>query len=159
MQLRHTPDCGVPIVHASGAGVAKQPGEALLFNQLQGWGVDSLHIPNPSADQEVTDMRHAQPRQYFASNQRAIANADAIEWEELPSLAKRLVNRETQGRGANDSRFQNSMSFDTPWGATMPAALDPAPTSQPFVERIAGLASREVIEPDVFLHFFGPNAD
>jgi hypothetical protein len=107
-------------------------------------------------------MRHAQPRQYFASTQRAVANADAIEWEELPSLAKRLINRggqPAQARGANDSRFQNSTSFDTPWGATMPADLDPAPVSQPFVERMAGLATREVIEHDVFLHFFGPNAD
>jgi len=106
-------------------------------------------------------MRHAQPRQYFASNQRAVANADAIEWEELPSLAKRLINRgqPAQARGANDSRFQNSTSFESPWGATMPAALDPAPVSQPFVERLEGLAMREVVEPDVFMHFFGPDAD
>jgi hypothetical protein len=99
-------------------------------------------------------MSHLQPRQYFASTQRAVANADAIEWEDMPSLTKRLVNR-----GANDSRFQNSASFDSPWGATMPAILDPAPMSQPFVERLAGLATREVNEPDVFQHFFGPNAD
>ena len=106
-------------------------------------------------------MSPAQPRQYFASTQRAVANADAIEWEELPSLAKRLINRgqPSNVRGANDSRFQNSTSFESPWGATMPAALDPAPVSQPFVERMAGLATREVIEPDVFHHFFGPNAD
>jgi len=99
-------------------------------------------------------MSHVQPRQYFASTQRAVANADAIEWEDMPSLTKRLVNR-----GANDSRFQNSTSFDSPWGATMPAALDPTPMSQPFVERLAGLSTREVNEPDVFQHFFGPNAD
>ena len=99
-------------------------------------------------------MSHLQPRQYFASTQRAVANADAIEWEDMPSLTKRLVNR-----GANDSRFQNSTSFDSPWGATMPAALDPTPISQPFVERLAGLSTREVVEHDVFLHFFGPNAD
>jgi hypothetical protein len=106
-------------------------------------------------------MRHAQPRQYFAATQRAIANADAIEWEELPSLAKRLINRGTSvpQRGANDSRFQNSASFESPWGATMPAALDPAPVSQPFVERLEGLSMREVVEPDVFHHFFGPNSD
>jgi len=105
-------------------------------------------------------MRHAQPRQYFASTQRAVANADAIEWEELPSLAKRLINRgqAAQVRGANDSRFQNSTSFDQPWGATMPAALDPAPVSQPFVESLVGLSTREVNEPGVFHHFFGPNA-
>ena len=52
-------------------------------------------------------MSHVQPRQYFASTQRAVANADAIEWEDMPSLTKRLVNR-----GANDSRFQNSTSPD-----------------------------------------------
>ncbi|MEP7298011.1 MAG: hypothetical protein ABI702_17640 [Burkholderiales bacterium] len=99
-------------------------------------------------------MSHLQPRQYFAATHRAVANADAIEWEDMPSLAKRLVNR-----GANDSRFQNSTSFDSPWGATMPAALDPAPVSQPFVERMVGLSTREVNEPDVFQHFFGPNAN
>jgi hypothetical protein len=98
-------------------------------------------------------MSHLQPRQYFASTQRAVANADAIEWEDMPSLTKRLVNR-----GANDSRFQNSTSFDQPWGATMPAALDPAPVSQPFVESLVGLSTREVNEPGVFHHFFGPNA-
>jgi len=106
-------------------------------------------------------MSHAQPRQYLAATRGAVANADAIEWEELPSLAKRLINRGQPAhvRGANDSRFQNSTSFESPWGATMPAALDPAPVSQPFVERLDGLSMREVIEPDVFHHFFGPNAD
>jgi len=102
-------------------------------------------------------MSQPQPRQYFASTQRAVANADAIEWEELPSLAKRLINRgqAASARGANDSRFHHSMSFD----ATLPASLEQAPVSQPFVERLAGLATREVVEPDVFHHFFGPNAD
>jgi len=33
------------------------------------------------------------------------------------------------------------------------------PVPQPFVERLSGLATREVIEPDLFQHFFGPNAD
>ena len=79
-------------------------------------------------------MSHSQPRQYFASTQRAVANADAIEWEELPSLAKRLINRGqlVLARGANDSRFRDSMTFESPWGATMPAALDPVRVSQPF---------------------------
>jgi hypothetical protein len=113
-------------------------------------------------------MSYAQPKQYFAANQRAVANADAIEWEELPSLAgslaQRLVQRgrwqpgSSQPRGANDSAFMNSKSFASPWDATMPAALDPAPVSQPFHETMAGLATREVNEPDVFHHFFGPNA-
>ena len=106
-------------------------------------------------------QRHIQPRQYFAATQRAVANADAIEWEELPSLTKRLVNHDhaTQMRGANDSRFQGATGFDSPWGETMPTEFDAMPASPPFVERLRGLATREVIEPDVFRHFFGPNAE
>ena len=41
----------------------------------------------------------------------------------------------------------------------MPVALEPAASPQPFVERLSGLATREVIEPDLLQHFFGPNAD
>lgn len=113
-------------------------------------------------------MNHAQPRQYFAATQRAVANADAIEWEELPSLAATLAQRlVTRGRwarsadelrGANDSQFQGHTIGGTPWDNTMPAALDAIPQSEPFRESMAGLATREVNEPDVFQHFFGPNA-
>jgi hypothetical protein len=105
-------------------------------------------------------MSHVQARQYAAASQSARVNADAIEWEELPSLAKRVIHRQSApAHGANDSRFHNSMSFDSPWSATMPIALEPVPVSQPFVERLNGLATREVVEPDLFQHFFGPNAD
>jgi hypothetical protein len=114
-------------------------------------------------------MNHAQPRQYFAATQRAVANADAIEWEELPSLlasslAQRLVTRsrweisQDDVRGANDSQFQGHTLGGTPWDNTMPADLDPAPVSQPYLESLDGLVTREVHEPDVFHHFFGPNA-
>lgn len=110
-------------------------------------------------------MSHALPKQYFAATHRAIANADAIEWEELPSLVgsltQRLVRRGswhdgvTMHRGANDSAFMNSTSFASPWDNTMPAALDPTPVSQPFREPLQGLVTREINEPDVFHHFFG----
>ena len=114
---------------------------------------------------ESTPMSHVQPKQYFAGTHRAVvraaASSDAIEWEELPSfagtLAKRLVRRSpAQPRGANDSAF---MRTGFAWDNTMPAALDPAPVSQPFQEPLAGLATREVNEPDVFRHFFGANAE
>jgi hypothetical protein len=98
-------------------------------------------------------MNHAQPKQYFAAAHRAVLHAHAIEWEEMPSLTQRLVQR-----GANDSGFGVASSFSASWDATMPAELDPAPVSQPFRETLAGLSTREVIEPDVFQHFFGPNA-
>ena len=105
-------------------------------------------------------MRQARTQQHLATSPRAPVNAEAIEWEELPSLAKRIIHRRSAHEpGANDSRFQNSASFESPWSATMPIALEPAPCSQPFVERLSGLATREVTEPDLFQHFFGPNAD
>ena len=95
-------------------------------------------------------FNNRQPKQYFAATTRAVVNADAIEWEELPSLAQLLVHR-----GANDSAFMATSSFGTVWDNTMPAAFDPVPASQPFSERIEGLATREVNEPGVFQHFFG----
>jgi len=108
-------------------------------------------------------MSYAQPKQYFAANHRAVANADAIEWEELPSLAgslaQRLIRRTPMPVRANDSTFMNSRSFASPWDNTMPAALDLAPPSQPFHEPFEGLATREVNEPGVFLHFFGAGAE
>src|SRR5438128_1191805 len=105
-------------------------------------------------------MSHANARQHFAASRSTLANAHAIEWEELPSLAERVIHRQADRvRGANDSRFHNSVSFDPPWSATMPLGLDPLPVSQPFVERLSGLATREVLEPDLYQHFFGPNAD
>jgi hypothetical protein len=114
-------------------------------------------------------MSHAQPKQYSAATHRAIANADAIEWEELPSLAaslaQRLVQRGSwqrppmQLRGANDSAFMSTSFHGSPWDTTMAAELDPAPVVQPFQERLDGLSTREVNEPGVFYHFFGPNAE
>jgi len=105
-------------------------------------------------------MRHAQTKHHLAASQRTLMNVESIDWEELPSLAKRVIHRcSAPGHGANDSLFQDSKSFESPWSATMPVALEPSPCSPPFVERLTGLATREVIEPDLFLHFFGPNAD
>ena len=114
-------------------------------------------------------MIHMQPKQYSAATHRAVANADAIEWEELPSLAaslaQRLVQRGSWQRGpiqhlgANDSKFMSTTGYGSAWDNTMAAALDPAPVSQPFVEPFDGLATREVHEPGVFHHFFGPNAE
>ena len=99
-------------------------------------------------------LDNLQPKQYLAATNRAVANADAFEWEELLSLARRVVNR-----GANDSAFMATSSFGTVWHNTMPAPLDMMPASQPFSERIQGLDAREVDEPGVFQHFFGEFAD
>ena len=42
------------------------------------------------------------------------------------------------------------------WVETRPAALDPLQPSGPLYEtELGGLAAREIVEPDVFRHFFG----
>ena len=72
----------------------------------------------------------------------------AIEWEELPSLTSRV---RSIGRALAAAEASASV-----WDATRPAALDPqARPSDPFREPVHGLAVREVVEPDVFRHFFG----
>jgi hypothetical protein len=123
---------------------------------------------HPNESKAHIPMSHAQPKQYLAATHRAVANADAIEWEELPSLAaslaQRLVQRGSwqrppmQLRGANDSAFMSTSFHGSPWDTTMAAEFDPAPVAQPFQERLDGLVTREVNEPGVFHHFFGPNA-
>ncbi len=69
--------------------------------------------------------------------------AGGIEWEELPSLA-----------GQRDARTANTAGH-TVWDSTRPAELEPAIASGPFREPLEGIAIREVVEPDVFRHFFG----
>ena len=91
-------------------------------------------------------MRHAPSTLHFshayASQGFRSAAAGAIEWEELPSLAGSLAKRAATASQA-------------PWDATRPAELDTTPPSQPFREPVNGMAIREVLEPDVFRHFFG----
>ena len=42
-----------------------------------------------------------------------------------------------------------------PWDIPRPADLDAPRPSQPFEEPLRGMAIREVIEPQIFRHFFG----
>ena len=106
-------------------------------------------------------MNISQPKQYFASTHRAVAYGEAIEWEELPSLAdslsRRLVARGSLARtvAGTPIDFEASSVFASPWNTTMAAELDTLPPSQPFRETLTGLVMREVNEPDVFQHFFG----
>jgi hypothetical protein len=102
-----------------------------------------------------------------AAPHRRAAHADAIAWEELPSLVDTLSLRLiTQGglrvvdldlsaansvSGALDAGPRRMMTWDN----TMPAELDPPVQAEPFREALQGLAMREVREPDVFRHFFG----
>ena len=104
-------------------------------------------------------MRHTSTSlKSFVSSKRFIARGDAIEWEELPSLAdslsERLVNDPVRRR--NVSLYDGAPV--AAWDNTMPADLLAVTPTQPFSETLRGLATREVMEPDVFRHFFGSGA-
>jgi len=93
-----------------------------------------------------------QTLQHFTAMQRLRARGDAIEWEELPSLAdtlaERLINEPSQRR-------LEAQTGNSPWDNTLPADLLSFAPPQPFRETIDGLETREVTEPDLFRHFFG----
>ncbi len=91
-------------------------------------------------------MRHAPSTFHFSHAFRPVAPAGAIEWEELPSLAESLAKRLVVLGAQPADR----------WDSTRPATLLDLPRpSEAFREPLAGVAVREVTEPDVFRHFFG----
>lgn len=110
---------------------------------------------------------HAFANHYDVSR-RAAAQLDPIEWEELPSLAASLNQRlmavgsrhvhaaRATGADSQAGIFDGWPYTGAVWTETMPASLDALAPSEPFRETLSGLATREVNEPDVFRHFFGP---
>lgn len=73
--------------------------------------------------------------------------ADALEWEELPSLSHILAHYRQHGTVARTVAA---------WHPTQPQGLpSPADAPQAFDEAIAGLHTRELDGPDLFEHFFG----
>ena len=91
--------------------------------------------------------------------------AQPFEWEELPSLSNVVLRRHvpagSYGLAAKlvadaRSRLRSLPSVSPVWMETAPAALDPLQPSEPLHDTVLdGLASREIVEPDVFKHFFG----
>ena len=92
-------------------------------------------------------MNTTQPKQYLAATHRAVAYGGVIEWEELPSMERRIASHRAD--------LEASSGFGNTWNTTMAADFDAIPPSQPFRETLNGLHMREVTEPDVFQHFFG----
>jgi hypothetical protein len=95
----------------------------------------------------------------------AAAAEGSYDWEELPSLGplvlRRHVPQDSFAMAADfvaqaRERLRSEPPVAPAWVHTMPAVLDPLIPSAPLAETaIHGLAAREVIEPDVFRHFFG----
>ena len=99
-------------------------------------------------------MRHPHPQHHVASLNRLLAYNGSIEWEELPSLADSLALRLID----DVKRRQPQAQYTSAWDNTLPADLDLLVPAQPFRETLHGLVQREVLEPDVFRHFFGATA-
>jgi hypothetical protein len=101
---------------------------------------------------------NAQPQQYRSSAYRniaALASADAIEWEELPSLASSVAQRRQMPTDSAAARAFTPSTFGNAWCATQHSDLQDLPEPQAFKEPLRGMAVREVHEPEVFSHFFG----
>lgn len=94
--------------------------------------------------------------------------AEPFEWEELPSLSNVVVRRNVPSGSYTlaaelmaeaRTRLRNEPSVSSVWLETAPAALDPLVPSGPLMEtELGGLDAREIVEPDVFRHFFGAQA-
>ena len=98
------------------------------------------------------------PQQYRSSAYRniaALASADAIEWEELPSLASAVAQRRQMPTDTAAGRAFTPSTFGNAWSATERGDLHDLPAPQAFREPLRGMAVREVHEPEVFSHFFG----
>jgi hypothetical protein len=94
--------------------------------------------------------------------------AAGFEWEELPltgAILRRHVPQASHAIAAEfvrDARSQprRRLHSEPPvapvWSETLPALFEPLQPSAPLADtRIDGLAAREIVEPDVFRHFFG----
>lgn len=93
--------------------------------------------------------------------------AEPFEWEELPSLSNVILRRHVPAGSYTlaaelvaeaRARLRNRPTVAPVWQETAPAALDPLQPSGPLRDtQLDGLSTREIIEPDVFKHFFGPD--
>lgn len=96
------------------------------------------------------------------------ASVASVEWEELPSLPGVMLRRHVPQASyviASElvqqarARLRSAPTVAPVWIETMPAIFDPLLPSAPLADtHINGLASREILEPDVFKHFFGAGA-
>ncbi len=99
---------------------------------------------------------HTQAAHPLAPRYPASAPKDTIEWEEMPSLiAPRAMPMNAQRTNAQPMLRTQASDFNTAWGVTMPAHLDPTPQQAPYRETIRGLVTREMNAPELFKQFFG----
>jgi hypothetical protein len=88
----------------------------------------------------------------------------SVEWEELPALPHLTLRRQVpqasyaiadQMVREAQARLREAPPSAPVWTETMPAIFDPLQPSAPLADsHISGLATREIVEPDLFRHFF-----
>ena len=88
-----------------------------------------------------------------------------LEWEELPSLSNVILRRHVPSGSFTlaaelvadaRTRLRSEPSVSPVWMETRPSELDPPLSSGPLRETaLGGLDAREIVEQDVFRHFFG----
>jgi len=128
----------------------------------------SASCPNGQADSLCITLKHdatAMNTTSFADYDARRNPADPFEWEELPSLSNVVLRRHVPTGSYSlaaelvadaRSRLRNEPSGSPVWLETAPAALDPLQPSGPLCDtQLDGLSAREIIEPEIFKHFFG----
>ena len=108
---------------------------------------------NPHSRPAPSPRDPASPRRSGLGSLRGAA--DALEWEELPSLAHILAHYREHGTVARTVAAWHPTQPQTLPMAPVKAAATPGPL--PFAEVIEGLQTRELDGGDLFEHFFGPN--
>jgi len=98
---------------------------------------------------------HAHAAHPLAPRHHGAMHRDTIEWEEMPSLAPRMVPMNMHPAPPRPAPRTEASDFNSAWGVTMPADLDTSPQPTPFRETSRGLVTREMNEPELFKHFFG----
>ena len=88
----------------------------------------------------------------------------SVEWEELPALPHVVLRRHvphasyaiaTELVREAQGKLREGLPGVPVWVQTLPAIFDPLLASAPLADtEIRGLASREIIEPDLLRHFF-----
>lgn len=107
-------------------------------------------------------------RHPLSSRLTRTAPVASVEWEELPSLPSVLLRRHVPQASyaiaselvqQAQARLHSAQSVAPVWTETQPASFDPLQPSPPLTDtHICGLAARELVEPDLFRHFFGAGA-
>jgi hypothetical protein len=140
--------------HACRERAANWQPDGLLFHTCCGAAADSLGT-KMNAREHTMNRHHSQARHPLAPRHAGMPHKDTIEWEEMPSLAARMQPMDMRSAVSVNAVRCEAMEFNSAWGVTMPAHLDAAPEPTPFRETIRGLATREMLEPELFKHFFG----